>query len=188
MKHLLCTLILASISMSESISLPLQPGFTPISGYGIAISQDNISITPSTPVSVDDSRIARLAFNLPQGTIRYAGVLKDSDNNSVASPLKNTSLPILPICKEHIDQKGAAGNQTSLLQSLIQIRVEKRALMKKRVNDALDSTLLEKLNKLEDAFGLSPDVPLSTDIDPYTLSERLSLLAVVLGNLEEQKK
>jgi hypothetical protein len=173
--------------LSENISLPVQSGFTPISGYGIAISQDNISIIPSTPVSVDDSRVARLDFNLPKGTISYAGIIKDSGNNFVASPLKNTTSPILPICKEQIDQKGAAANQTSLLQSLIQIRVEKRALMKKRVEDALDATLLEKLNKLENAFGLSPDIPLSADIDPYTLSERLSLLAVVLGNLEEQK-
>lgn len=188
MRIFLLSLFLISSALSQTITIPLKEGFIPVSGYGIAITKEGVRLTPSSPVTLNDSGNATLSINLPNGAISYSGVIVDTLNNSVASPLKSVSKAVLPLCKVQIDQKTASGSQTALLQSLIQIRAEKRDLLKKRVTEVLDPSLLEKLNRLEEAFGLSPDIPLSAKLDPYTLSERLSLLAVVLGNLEEQKQ
>ena len=187
MKQLLLCLIIVSASIAETVTIPLKDGFIPSSGYGLVITDEGVKLSSTSPVSIDSENNAVLSINLPAGSKFFSGIISDVNQNVVASPLKSTGKAVLPLCKEQIDQRSAAGNQTALLQSLIQIRVEKRALLKKRVLETLDPSLLEKLNRLEEAFGLAPDTPLTAELDPYTLSERLSLLAVVLGNLEEQR-
>ncbi len=188
MRYLILSLMIVSASVAETVSIPLRDGYVPVSGYGLVITDEGIKLTSSSPVSIDSANNAVLSLNLPEGSKNFAGIISDVNQNVVSSPLKSTGKAVLPLCKVQIDQSSAAGNQTALLQSLIQIRVEKRDLLKKRVLETLDPSLLEKLNKLEEAFGLAPDTPLTAELDPYTLSERLSLLAVVLGNLEEQRQ
>ncbi|RMD86604.1 MAG: hypothetical protein D6808_02960 [Candidatus Dadabacteria bacterium] len=59
------------------------------------------------------------------------------------------------------------------LESLLEIRKVRRDFLKLQLKKAMSGSMLKKLRKIEEGFGLYTGRPLSPDLDPYELSERL---------------
>lgn len=188
---LLAILILANSALADDkvIHTSVPTNFTPEEAYGIAISNDRVAVISGRMQQRENSSSIPVVVSSGEGTTLVASILKDSSGNYITSELTSpVESATKALCPNSIDDKNLASAQPAILQALVQVRAEKRALYQEKVSKLLSGEFLTTIRRLESGFGLGGSVPISADMSPYELSERISALAVVLGNLESQKK
>lgn len=83
----------------------------------------------------------------------------------------------LPECAQ---ESAVRNNGLSIYQKLIRLREERRNLFKEGVEKEFTNELRDKLSTLERGFGLSTEPPLSADLEPLVLVDRLGRLKEAL--------
>lgn len=180
-------LILLAIFLSHSLcvadtitfSLPKMTGNK--EAVGISVKEDKIFLHEAHIDSSSES--TNLSFERKSENVLSTGVVF-SDTAQQSASLLSATTENIPQCEDSIDQKTISQTQPALMQALVQVRAEKRELLKQKITDLLQGDFLQKLQQLESGFGLNVGAPISADISPYELSERISLLALVMGNVE----
>ena len=89
------------------------------------------------------------------------------------------SLPDCPDPKVSINK---LQSQSSVLESLVAVRSERRQVLKQTIADDLQGELLEKAVRLEKGFGLTTEEELSAELSPVRLIDRLSRLITAIKN------
>ncbi|NMC63171.1 MAG: hypothetical protein GYA55_08375 [SAR324 cluster bacterium] len=118
-----------------------------------------------------------------QGNSAFGTVRRVNAN----APDKNV-INIIPACPLPEVNNPVLAAQTSQIQQLIQLRKEKRHLLRKMLKDALDEETLSKIKMLEKLFGLNYESPFSSDLPALELSTRLSRIAIALENVDYHKQ
>lgn len=188
---LLAILFLTNSALADDkvIHTSVPTNFSPEEAYGVAISNERVAVIPGRIQQRENSSSIPVVVSSGEGTTLVASILKDSSGNYITSELTSpVESATKALCPNSIDDKNLASAQPAILQALVQVRAEKRALYQEKISKLLSGEFLTTIRRLESGFGLGGSVPISADMSPYELSERISALAVVLGNLEGQKK
>ena len=191
MRYLIISLLLCNYAFAQDaiIETSTAANFSPVEAFGIAISNNRAALVPAEIQARTSDQSIPVAIKAPDEASLIASILKDDSGTVVTSELESPAKAASkPECVNDITDKNLDSAQPALLQALVQVRAEKRALYQEKVSQLLSGEFLATLRRLETGFGLGGSVPLSADMSPYELSERISTLAVVLGNLESQKQ
>lgn len=191
MRTLLLSLLISSSAFAADkiIETSVPANFSPIEAFGLEIANGKIAIASGKLENRSNKNSIPVSLSTSEGASLVASILKDESGNYITSEL---TTPVVSkskaACTSTIDDHNLASAQPAILQALVQVRAEKRELYKEKVTKLLEGDFLSTLRRLESGFGLGGSVPISPEMSPYELSERISALAVVLGNLESQKK
>ena len=150
-----------------------------------AIERVNDS-TVVVSVPYDDSSAARdtmvTAMILSEdGTPFFGGV-----RPLFAPDSKESSLHI-PNCAPEKISEAAMQGQLSLLESLVEVRSQRRGVAQVKVAQVLDGKFLSDLKKLEHGFGFNYSQELSSDLNPVELIDRLSRISEAVSIAKQSK-
>jgi len=188
---------LPALAQDRLIRVEVSAQFDPKSAIGIVI-QDGSSLqrAPQEIEKIADGKYA-VSFSVPSGNITsdsLATAMVVSDAGQIAFGSVVPAIPAVPVLKrlelcpaEKIDLRKMRA-QLGEIQPLVQLRSEQRDLFKRMVSDKLQGAFLTQLQDLERGFGLENGVPLSADLPPYTLVERLGALKNAIENVSAQAK
>lgn len=172
-----------SIAHADTIAVTLPTLSGNSEAVGVSVNEDKIFLHEARIKSSPDGM--ELTFERKDENTLSAGVAFSDTAQQATSLLASAKSELLQ-CEENIDQKTISQTQPALIQALVQVRAEKRELLKQKVSELLQGEFLQKLQQLEAGFGLNVGAPLSSSLSPYELSERISLLALVMGNIEDK--
>jgi hypothetical protein len=117
------------------------------------------------------------------GTLAYGDVAPIADQQSVNSL---TSLPKCPIDSEL--KEWQKEQYLSSLEKIVTFRIGRRQNTQALVARELDEAFLKRLTNLENGLGLARDKPLSADLAPYELVDRLSRLLEAVNTLKLRRQ
>jgi hypothetical protein len=103
-----------------------------------------------------------------------------------ASPEALLALPTCP--PEKVATGSIKPEQRGVLETLIEFRAARRELARDSVRRMMDGTFLEDLRQLEAKLGLGRVTPLSPELGPVELVDRLSRLTKALQNYQNIKE
>ena len=117
---------------------------------------------------------------LPNGEVATTAV------KEVKSDADLGSIFTMPLCPpEEPDQ--SLQSQLSVLASLVKVRAERRDNISKQLSNSLSADFLKRMNSYEAGFGFVYNTPLSKDLHPVELSERLTRVLIVLQRLGKKR-
>ena len=100
----------------------------------------------------------------------------------------HASLANIPECPSEDTTNVAKINQLAPLKSLVSIRADRMALAQKKLAKSMDDQLLAKLRKFEEAFGFIHSEPLSAELPPQELTDRLARINYALAQYKVFKE
>lgn len=115
-----------------------------------------------------------------------AGEVAFGNNKPADVPELSSSIFSLPNCPGP-KMTGAIESQGALLQSLLEVRVARRAKLQSQLNMLLQGDLLARLNKLEHGFGFNHGKTLSGNLPALELEDRLARLVQAITNYRERR-
>jgi len=165
--------------------------FNPTHAIGMLISKDGVvtkTIKDTKPSALPGRMIVTfpyLASELKEDTLAGAMLEYEVDGNRITvfanlrplykSTKKGTHLE-LPMCPPELPQIRIASGAYGTLKGLIELRSEKRDLSKSEVESNMSGFFLSRLDQLESDLGLLKVTPLSPDLNPIELIDRLQRL------------
>jgi hypothetical protein len=196
---LACLLPFSSLSLvlspltarAEEIEINVHTKSEPKAALGIFFASGKVVQQTNTffeRVS-DDVVVVRLPYeitNLPSASPFATAYLLTTDNKIVFGDVRLVSmadsadsfwrLDICPADVSKIKVDIPLFEQLSYLESLLEVRIKKREIARKLLQDKLNPELLAYLQKLETRFGLNKDSLLSADLSGLELVERMARL------------
>lgn len=97
------------------------------------------------------------------------------------------NLANIPECPSEDTTNIAKINQLAPLKSLVTIRADRMALAQKKVAKSMDDQMLAKLRKFEEAFGFIHSEPLTVELPPHELTDRLARINYALSQYKTFK-
>ncbi len=190
---LLCNSSAHAAKNEQVLKIPVKAAFEPSSALGMLLSEDSNFQAADTKIEKHSSGSYVVSFSVPKQEIKQgalATVLLLSESGEVAlgdlvSLEQNALDPAiiaLADCAEPEVSIEAVRAQFATLDSLVNLRVRQRDLLKDSISSELSGDLLAKLSQLERGFGLKLTEDLSSDLQPYELFERLSRLKTAIAN------
>lgn len=182
----------------KRIEVDVESGFVPTHGVGLLLSstgtiqRDCIDIkkTPSgsfvaTFIVKDqeiksDSVATVMVFGLSD-QVAFGNV------RPVAASMPGKSALTLPLCDNKVQLTPAIQGEVAALTTLGDYRETRRDVVKTKVEVMMKGRFLEKLRTLEAGFGIDTGKPLSADMPPTILIDRLSRILVSLQNYSDQR-
>jgi hypothetical protein len=115
----------------------------------------------------NDSVASAIAYD-ETGAVSFANI------TPALAPETREILASIPECPGEDGSRLGSVASPGTLQQLIDVRTERMNIVRVKINRLLDESFLAKLQKFEEAFGLSYPSSLSADLPPEELIERLS--------------
>jgi hypothetical protein len=129
-------------------------------------------ITFSVPRSAltDDAVATAFGFDAA-GSVSFANVIPASASES------QNFLASIPECPSEDSSHVSALTSPGTLQQLVDVRIERMNIVRFKIARLMDQDFLAKLQKFEEAFGLKYATPLSPELPPAELIDRLSRIS-----------
>ncbi len=165
------------------------------SAKGLIHTIDKVVEVPATPTFNSALGGVLLEFAIPAGvdltTSFVSGIVTDENNQISMSPLNITDLTnprtIVDLCEPKAPE-GIRVEHEAAYKKLITIREKRLELEKKSLQETFSSDLFQRLRELEVGFHLQASPPLSLELAPEELAERLDILFHTIHRYEEHKK
>lgn len=168
---------------SRFIEIVVQSSFDPERAVGVLFSERGTVQQPvPKPQRIDESFVVvRVPYrdDLPRDTMATA-VLYGPDGRTamgsvrpVFSPDPREAFLSIPDCAPETLPNAPLQNQLSMLESLVQLRSQRRGLAQVKVAQEMSDAVVLQLRKLEKGFGLRYESELSPDLPPVELIDRL---------------
>lgn len=159
----------------------------PTNAIGILLSSEGAKQVTETTIEKLSDRLYEVSFEVDgkmvtedsvatamavsaMGDISFANVTPISIENG-GDPLGS-----IADCPAEDPTQVATFDQIGLVQQLVSVKKQRAALAKKKVAIALDEETVKKLQSFEAALGLTNVEPLSADLPPAELVDRLNRL------------
>lgn len=200
----LCLLLLASMAGAQGHSaaaeVEVESPFTPIRAVGFIIGHGT-----SRQVAAESFREGRagtwiVRVPLPNEALDPNGfvtaVVMDDEARMAFGTVKPLAAPDtldswadLVTCQDEPSslRNASLAGKLALLESLVTLRAKRRENVQAQTRQALDEAFVERLAKLERGFGLTDVTPLSADLPPALLAQRLARIANTLRNFDASK-
>ncbi len=211
MKYLLQTiLLLCSTSCLFAEGLFKKPGvdltfslsIVPDKAVGMIISSRGV--VEKTGIDLSSTKEGIYVATVPlnsneRSTDTFATAIIQSESSDIYfTPLKSTGDPernksylSLPMCKEtHVrtrTEDETIVSNVGALQSLMDIRKIRRDFAQLEISNTMRGDFLEQLQRMEVGFGLTEGTPLSAELKPHELTQRLQRILTAIRNYEANK-
>lgn len=165
------------------------------SAKGLIHTIDKVVEVPATPTFNSALGGVLLEFTIPAGvnptTSFVSGVVTDENNQISMSPLNIADLTnpraLVGICEPKAPE-GVRVEHEAAYKKLVAIREKRLELERKSLQEAFSSDFFQRLQELEVGFHLQASPPLSLELAPEELAERLDILFHTIHRYEEHKK
>jgi len=189
----------AALASADSISIEVDAPFEPVSAVGLIVTETaTIQRTEATFSRGKDDRIvvsfpfrdseAKNGATATALIIAEDGTMAFGEMKPFESPEQRMVPSELPDCPAEKIKTVGLESQLGLLQKLLDVRTARRASMQDQIKEILTPEFRSKLAKLEKGFGLSRSSPLSLDLPPLELSDRLNRIIAALNDFRGAKK
>lgn len=170
----------------------------PVRAVGLVFSSKSSKPIPETTIKKIGDKLFEIDFVVPQADIQADSVATaiaydEAGNtffaNVTPALLENTRdiISSIPECPGQKADQAALLNGPGTLKQLVDFRSERVDLLRLKISRAMNPTLLAKLQKFEEAFGLKRPSLLSADLPTPELIDRLSRLQHALKKFQAQK-
>lgn len=178
--------------------------FAPVTAVGILVTPEG---TYRLPVADPAHSVRRrndqeiiVPFSVDASIIRadtYAGALAVSaEGESAFGNMKRLSpkapeqnlVKAVPLCPVKNINDAVLAAKASEVKQLVQLRLEKRELVRKMISDALTEEVAKRLQNLEGMLGLAYGSPFSSTLPAEELSIRLERINNALQNMDYHKQ
>ena len=157
----------------------------PKKAVGIIFSARSSHQVEETSISKVGDKLYEISFLAPRTVVQndsVASAIAYDENGSVffanvtpaLAPETKEILASIPECPGEDGSRLTGVTSPGTLQQLIDVRTERMNIVRLKISRIMDESFLTKLNKFEEAFGLSHPSELSADLPADELIERLS--------------
>lgn len=168
----------------------------PIEATGIIFSTTNSAQYPDASIKMIGDKLYAISFKIPESAVggnTLASAFATDENGKISfgsvipvmTVREGMQLGSIPSCEDENIDKVATITNLGTLRQLIDVRTQRMEIIRTKMRQSLDKVLLEKMRKYEEAFGLPHTEPLSVELPPMELLERLSRIK---NALEKYKK
>lgn len=140
--------------------------------YRVSFNYSPEQITPST--------VATALLILENGKV----VMTEPQLFSIVDDNIVKPAAIIPPCPPNLEMEARLHGQEGNYQALINIRQERRDVVRSKIGLHLTQERLDELSSLERGFGLARQHPLSPELDPLELLDRLTQLHIAIKNYQ----
>lgn len=156
----------------------------PVSAVGILVSRKGSEQVLKTSTSRDAHGNLVVSFPYPKSLVKSGGtataMVVDQQGQYAFGevvPLRpngaSALISALPGCPKKDHNLGMTA-QYALLESLVEIRGQRRKLLQNKIGELLSAGLAERLHRIEAGFGLQQAEAINQDMNPAELIDRLS--------------
>ncbi len=170
-------------SITVSVDLPISD--EPRSVTGIALGQ-SLQMIPSVSLKRFSVNTLTVTFDVPEKSSAALAMAEMADGSTIFGDTRlvidakaEPSIASIPECPV-VGVIKADASQRGLMESLVEIRTARRDVLKNRITALLAGNTLEKARKLEELFGLARPVPLSAELGPIEIIDRLTRLTAAI--------
>jgi hypothetical protein len=184
--------------MDAVIQINVAVPFEPTEAVGLLLSSQGVGEKRALKLEKIHEGLYVVSFGYLVGEVRkdtFASAMVSSANGETAfgdirslhPAAKKESFYNLPKCPP---QRTSAPDPSKFgsYEKVAHMRLERRSLYRKEIDDLMKGSFLDSLQKLEKGFGLSRGTLLSADLPPVELIDRLSRLLPVVRDLAERDK
>lgn len=165
---------------------------------GIVFSSRSAFQVPETTITKIGDKLYEVTFAVPRSKVQpdsVASAVATDENGgevfaSVTPALTSEAKDLLASVTEcpGEDTSGAVSiTSPGTLKQLVDVRAERMDIVRLKIRRAMDGNVLAKLVKYEEAFGLTRAEPLSPDLPPAELFDRLSRIQHALRKYQAYK-
>lgn len=179
------------------VNIEVEADFEAAQAVGILISETGIQQRlPATFTRVSPTKY-RVSFDyrskqITPTTLATALLILEDGKIVMSEPIpffkysdeSMRPLPKLPACPPDPTTQTRLQGQEGNYQALINIRQERREIVRSKIGLYLTPERLKELAGLEEGFGLSRQHPLSIELDPYELLDRLTRLKIAIKSYQ----
>ena len=170
----------------------------PVRAVGLVFSATSSKPIPATTIKKIGDKLFEIDFVVPQADIETDSVATaiayDEAGNTFFSNVSpalrdNTKdlIAAIPECPGQKADQAALLNGPGTLKQLVDFLSERVNLLRLKISRTMIPTVLAKLQKFEEAFGLKRSSPLSADLPAPELIDRLSRLQHALKKFQMEK-
>jgi hypothetical protein len=175
---------LAQTPAAGEVAVLVRAAFTPMQAVGIVFDAEGIREISETKISQTAQGDYRIDFSLPPearigtGQLLSALVLSEEGEKAygVVTPLDGgvvNAVLVTPACEQKVSSSLAVAGQYALLESLVDVRLARRKYSLEKIQSMMSAPWFEKVQRIEKGFGFVHDRPLSPELNPAELNERL---------------
>lgn len=180
-------------SDDQLVRVTVNAAFEPSSSLGLIMSEESTTQKIKPRIEKHSSGLYVVSFpvskkEIKAGSLATAMLISDSgevaagDLIALSPNMPDPAILALPECTLPPVSIEAVRAQYATLDSLVNLRLRQRDLLKNSINSELSGDLLAKLQQLERGFGLKLTQELSADLRPYELFDRLARLKTAIAN------
>ena len=171
----------------------------PIEATGMILSTSSSKQFPKARIEMIGDKLYAISFKIPENavksdTLASAYAIDENGKTSFSSVVpvmtaqEGLSLGNIPSCKDENIDKVATITNLGTLRQLIDVRNQRIEIIRTKMRQSLNNILLEKMRKYEEAFGLPHAEPLSVELPPMELFERLSRIQNAVAKYKKFKQ
>ena len=188
-----------SYAQSQLVELSSQLSFKPINASVILMNTGGSKTLSNTKLKNVAGNIYSALVEIPEAYKEkevFASALFIGENGTFAmsdvikvtrdSGQSYLSLPVCDLAQDIAIDASTAG-QIGLLESLEEIRLARRSLLRKKLAELLTPEFQERLVKIESGFGLNSANALSSDLAPFEILNRLERVKNSLAAYQQTK-
>jgi len=189
--------VAARSATAESIAIDIETPLEPAAAVGLLITPTKVTEKPGAQ---SERRGRHIVVSFPVGssevnddTVATAFVLAE-DGQMIFGPVKplradvpRESLAALPTCPGEKTVLPALDSQFGLLQSLVDVRAQRRENLLSQVRSIMTPEFRERVARLEQGFGLAGPTPLSADTHPLEIIDRVNRLLSAIRRYREAR-
>jgi hypothetical protein len=157
----------------------------PKKAIGIIFSSSSSRQIEETSITKVGDKLYEVSFVAPRAALQsdsVASAIAYDENGTVSfatvtpalAPETREILGSIPECPGEDGSRLTSIASPGTLQQLIDVRTERMNIVRLKISRIMDASFVAKLNKFEEAFGLSHPNALSADLPADELIERLS--------------
>ena len=183
---------------SVPVAVRVESKPTLVSAVGIVFSaRSSFEVTDTTVTKIGD-KLYEVTFSVPRSKIQPDTVASAIGTNEEGGSLFASVTPALmseardllasvPECPGQDSSRAVTTTTPGTLKQLVDVRAERMDIVRLKIKRSIDATVLAKLTKFEEAFGLSRASELSADLPPAELIDRLSRIQHALRRYQSYK-
>lgn len=190
----LAVLLLATAAHAQNtVQIQVQPSARPISVLGMIISKRGVL---TQPIGIENLKplttggfIVPVALTSEISSDAFVTALVVQEDKGIvmgdvrpATAASTPSYHTLPDCPPERAETGDVPGKLGLLDSLVKLRTDLREKYLAELQKQLTPDLVARLTRLEELFGIKQHPPLSADLPPAILADRLSRLMEAVNN------